>query len=146
MRRNSGAFTLVELMVTVCILSIGMVGVARSLLSAFSALRYTQNIISKTWFLDNIMCELQDKVRQKDGFQGQDEDIESFLEEKNSEAEEKEIGSLEWSAKASEANAEIEEFEFKLAWQEANIEKNIILANYFPIKKLKEADIQAVSE
>jgi hypothetical protein len=124
-------------MVAVCILAIGLVGIARSLLGAVSALDYCNNLTDKMSFLDNAMCELEEKAEEKEGFKTEDQDIKDFLQEKTNEAEEKQIGRLDWTAVKSGANEDITEFEFRLSWQEGNKEKDISLMSYLssPLKK-----------
>lgn len=131
-------FTLVELMVAVCILSIGLVGIARSLLSAVSALDYSNNLMQRMSFLDNAMCELEEKAEEKEGFKAEDQDIKDFLQEKNNEAEEKEIGRLTWNAATSSASKGITEFKFTLNWQEGNKEKSVNLVTYLASPAQKE--------
>jgi len=136
--RNVPGFTLVELMVAVCILSIGLVGIARSLLSAVSALDYSNNLMQRMSFLDNAMCELEEKAEEKEFFKVEDQDIKDFLQEKYNEAEEKGIGSLTWDAAVSDAGSSITEFEFTLSWQEGSNEKSVSLVSYLASPAQKE--------
>lgn len=124
-------FTLIELMVAVCVLSIGIVGVARSLLVAISALDYSQNVVNNIGFLDNVMCELKVKIREKEGLQIEDEELRGFLEEKRQEATDRNIGRLDWANNA--INKYITELELRLRWQEANREKDVALATILPL-------------
>lgn len=130
-KRFLTGFTLIELMVAVCVLSIGIVGVARSLLVAISALDYSQNVINNTGFLDNVMCELKVKIREKEGLQIEDEELKGFLEEKRQEATDRNIGRLDWANNA--INKYITELELRLRWQEANREKDVALATILPL-------------
>jgi prepilin-type N-terminal cleavage/methylation domain-containing protein len=127
-------FSLVEMMVAVCILAVGLVGIARSFLTVVSALNYSQNRIVKMWFLDNAMCELEDKVKAKGGFQ-EDQEIKYFLQEKKDEADEKNIGQLEWASTEAKGYENTAQFEFVIKWQEGNVGKGAVLATYVPIKK-----------
>lgn len=132
MRKTRAGFTLVELMVAVCILSIGLVGIARSLLNAVSALDYCNNLVNKMSFLDNAMCELEKITEAKEGFESQDSDIANFLEEKNNQASQIGIGRLYWTITTQGVNNDITEFEFKLVWQEGDNEKSETLICYLP--------------
>jgi len=141
MRKGGRAgFTLVELMVAVCILAIGLVGIARSLLNAVSALDYCNNMVNKMSFLDNAMCELEKITEAKEGFESEDQDITNFLEEKNNEASDIGIGRLYWTTLTQGVNNEITEFEFKLVWQKGDNEKSEALMCYLPslVKKLPQ--------
>lgn len=132
MRKTRAGFTLVELMVAVCILSIGLVGIARSLLNAVSALDYCNNLVNKMSFLDNAMCELEKITEAKEGFESQDSDIANFLEEKNNQASQIGIGRLYWTITTQGVNNDITEFEFKLVWKEGDNEKSETLICYLP--------------
>lgn len=138
MREARAGFTLIELMVAVCILAIGLVGIARSLLSAVSALDYCNNLVNKMSFLDNAMCELEKITEAKGGFESADQDIAALLQEKNDQAGEDGLGRLYWTAQAQGANDEITEFEFKLAWQEGENERSEALICYLPSLLIKK--------
>jgi len=140
MPRIRKGFTLVELMVAVCILAIGLVGIARSLLNAVSALDYCNSLMSKMAYVDNLMCELQEKVDEKEGFKSDDQAIRDFLQEKINLARENGAGQLDWSAETSAASTSMVEFEFRLNWQEGNSAKNLKLVSYLssPVKKQAE--------
>lgn len=134
-------FTLVELMVAVCILAIGLVGIARSLLSAVSALNYCNNQVNKMSFLDNAMCELEKIIEAKEGFESEDSDIANFLQEKNKEAGENGFGRLYWTTHTQGVNDQITEFEFKLVWQEGENEKSEVLMCYLPSLAVKKPPV-----
>lgn len=129
------AFTLVELMVATCILAIGLVGIARSLLSAVSALDYSNNIIQKMEFLDNTLSEIEKRAQVKDGFDSSDQDILGLINEKQIEAKEKKIGNLTWNAQDVGESKNITEFQIGISWEQGNIQKDASLATYLANKK-----------
>ncbi len=132
MPRARRGFTLVELMVAVSILAVGLVGIARSLLNAVSALDYCNSLMSKMTYLDGVMCELQEKVNEQGGYRSDDQSLRDFVQEKIDLARESGAGELDWSAEISAASQNITEFEFRFNWKEANGEKSLRLVNYFP--------------
>jgi len=140
MPRIRKGFTLVELMVAVCILAVGLVGIARSLLNAVSALDYCNSLMNKMAYVDNLMCELQEKVDEKEGYRSDDQAIRDFLQEKINLTKENEIGQLDWSAETSAVSKNMTEFEFRLNWQEGNSGKNLKLVSYLPSPVKKEAE------
>jgi len=111
-------------------LSIGLVGIARSLLSSVSALEHSSNLMKKMSFLDNTMCQLEEKIKEKEGFNVEDQDIKDFLQQKTDEANESGVGRLDWDAAISGVSKGIIEFRFMLNWKEGNNDKSATLASY----------------
>ncbi|MDD5431530.1 MAG: prepilin-type N-terminal cleavage/methylation domain-containing protein [Candidatus Omnitrophica bacterium] len=127
------AFTLVELMVATCILAIGLVGIARSLLSAVSALDYSNSIVQKVEFIDNVLSEVEKRSQAKDGFDSSDQDILGLLTEKQTQAKDEGIGDLNWNAQELEEN--ITDFQISVSWEQGNNKKDASLGTYLLSKK-----------
>jgi len=135
MRIKRKAFSLVELMVAVSILSIGIVGVGRSFLNAISGIGYCQNLVSKTWFLDDVMNNLEQFARDQEGFNKEKEEITTFFNDKIKEAREKGIGELTWETDQVLDQKHLVKLILNIKWAESGREKNEDLVALLPVKE-----------
>jgi len=130
MRRGlRAAFTLVELMAAVSILSVGIVLIARSFISVAQALDSMRNRISAIQFLETKMSEWEQAAREAQGLKA---------DEKQEEAE---VGVRQAAYRAEISLLEDDEAEdivqarVSLSWTEENRAKELALATYFNEKK-----------
>ncbi|MFH1441618.1 MAG: prepilin-type N-terminal cleavage/methylation domain-containing protein [Candidatus Omnitrophota bacterium] len=123
-------FTLVELMVAVCILSLGIVLVSRSFLSAASALNSVQSRIEAVQFLEDKISLLEEKAKQEKGLSPEEKEEETVINNRisiyNSKIMPLEVEGLE---------EDINEARLKLTWKENNIDKNETMGSYFKNKE-----------
>ena len=124
------SFTLVELMVAVSILSIGLVFVLRSYLTMSGALNTCALRISAIQFLETRMEELEEKAILEKGIKtGTDkEDVMLDAHEAVYSRDAALVG-------AGDAKEDLDEAILKLAWKEANKDKDEVLAGYIRNKK-----------
>lgn len=123
-------FTLIELMVTVCILSIGLVIVMRSLLTVAGALDTSQNKIKAVQFMDEKLSRIQQTALEEAGINYGTEQGETLL------------GSRKATWNLEIIPLEDEELEgylnkviLTVSWKEANIPKNAALVTYLENKE-----------
>jgi type II secretory pathway pseudopilin PulG len=127
MREKS--FTLVELMISVTILSLGIVMVTRSLLGSASALDATQNRIDAARFLDGRMAELQIEALKSGGVKitSLQEDIKLNSRQATYRLD---ISALETESEEPKLNR----VDLALSWKESNVGKDEFLSGYLPNK------------
>lgn len=130
-RQNPAGFTLVELMVAVSILSLGIVLVSRSFLSAASALNSAQSKIEAVQFLEGKISLLEEKAKQEKGLSAEEGKEEETVINNRVSVYNSEIIPLE--AEGLEEN--INEARLKLTWKENNINKNETMGSYFKNKE-----------
>ena len=124
------AFTLVELMVAVSILAIGIVFIARAMVSNASALATGENRIEAIQFLVSKMAELEEKAREESGIKASHaQEQVSFNNHKATFIQE--ITPLEDEGLREELNQAL----LILVWKEGGINKDAALAGYFENKK-----------
>lgn len=127
MREKS--FTLVELMISVTILSLGIVMVTRSLLGSASALDATQNRIDAARFLDGRMAELQIEALKSGGVK-----IASLQEDVKLNSRQATYR-LDISALQAESEEpKLNRVDLALSWKESNVGKDEFLSGYLPNK------------
>lgn len=130
-RQNPAGFTLVELMVAVSILSLGIVLVSRSFLSAASALNSAQSRIEAVQFLEGKISLLEEKAKQEKGLSAEEGKEEETVINNRVSVYNSEIIPLE--TEGLEEN--INEARLKLTWKENNINKNETMGSYFKNKE-----------
>ncbi|MDD5246769.1 MAG: prepilin-type N-terminal cleavage/methylation domain-containing protein [Candidatus Omnitrophica bacterium] len=127
MREKS--FTLVELMISVTILSLGIVMVTRSLLGSASALDATQNRIDAARFLDGRMAELQIEALKSGGVKI------AILQEDIKLNSRQATYRLDISALQAESEEpKLNRVDLALSWKESNVGKDEFLSGYLPNK------------
>lgn len=120
------AFTLIELMIAVSILTIGVVMVLKSFLNSASVLDSLKNRLTAIAIIEKKACDLQEKVKEDSGI------------DEGRSAEDVAVGNrtavLETEISSSEIEA-IKQARVKLSWQEENKQKDETLVVYLPAKK-----------
>ena len=127
-KKNKKSVTLIELMVTVAILAIGIVGVARGLITIASALNHAENKILSSRILDSQVLKLYEMSLEAEA---QDSFAEGF-------GEEIELANKDfrWQAEFSPLlhdeieYKEIKEINLKASWMQASKERSEELTFY----------------
>lgn len=70
--RNKKGYLLLETVVSIAVVAIALVVILRSLASSLRASKISQEYFSATLFLNNKICELEEKVRLKGGLDTSD--------------------------------------------------------------------------
>ncbi len=130
--KSQKAMSLIELMVTVAILSIGIIGVARSFLVVTNALSYTQNKILALEFLDSKIGQVRQEVLNQSSYEDIDTSGEVRLNNKDF-SWKISISSLGIGEAAEEAQ-NIKELSARAVWKESNRKRDQIIKTYLKIK------------
>ena len=127
MKLHKKSISLVELMLTVVILSIGIVMILKSFLSVAGALGYTKNKTAAFQFLDGKMAQLQEIVLNEGDILGQEDQGDVRINEKN----------FTWSRdlfpvyyQEEEEGSEIKGVNWVISWKEGAINKRENLSAY----------------
>ena len=126
MTGNKKAISLIELMLTVVILSIGIVMILKSFLSVNSALGYTKNKIVALQFLDGKMAQLQEAVLKGEDILEQEDQADVRINGKNF-TWMRDLFSL---AQENEDSLVIRGVNWVIQWKEGAIDKQQTLAAY----------------
>lgn len=129
-KTQNRSFTLIELIVAVSILSIGIVLIARSLLSASSALDTGQNRISAIRILESKMNELELKEIEEAGIAPQEERQQISVNLRPAD-----FTSIVEPVDIEELKNGLNEVKLRVGWQESGKEKDALLFGYFKNKK-----------
>ena len=126
------SMSLIELMLTVVILSIGIIMVARSFLTVTNALSYTQNKILATEFLDSKIAEFREMGYSQSEFL--EEDFFGTVK----------LGNKEFSWETDFSSVYVSEEEdidglweisLRVIWKEAGRDKDQKMGSYLRVKK-----------
>jgi len=146
MKIKGGAFTLVELMVTVSILAVGIVMVLRSFLSISAALDSGNNRIMAMQLLEDKMNILEQKAKEDTGvlLETKEEEARAGNRDAVLKLEVTHLNTPEFEAEETEEEKKkdkekINEVKLTLFWKEAGIDKDAILATYL---KNKEVEVE----
>jgi len=123
-------FTLIELMVAVCILSIGLVIVMRSLLTVAGALDTGRNKIKAVQFMDEKLSRIRQNALEETGINYGTEQGETNLGNHRA----------TWNLKIipiedEELKGYLNKVILTVSWREANIPKNAVLVTYLENKE-----------
>ncbi len=128
---NKKSISLIELMLTVTVLSIGIILVLRSFFSVANALNYAQNKIIALQFLDAKMGHFQETVLEEEKFPEEGFQGDARLNEKD----------FHWKAElfsifsGEEELEDIKEIRLTISWKEANRYKDEKLVSYLELKR-----------
>lgn len=132
-------FTLVELMVSVSILSIGIVGVLRSFISMSSVLEISANRLEAARILEVRMDGIEEELVKDSEWEVQPEEEELILGNRAAEYT-LEVSDFDLRPEEEEPEKEpiiITEAKMNLAWKEGQISKDAWFATYFQKKTKK---------
>lgn len=127
--RRVRAFTLVEMMVALCVLAIGITLISRSFISAVSVMDTMRNRISAVYFLNSKMNGLEEEALEKKGIKEGESREETILGGRNA------VFRSEIAALEEEDFEDINQVKLTLSWQEGGIAKDETLVTYLPGKK-----------
>jgi prepilin-type N-terminal cleavage/methylation domain-containing protein len=141
MKIKEGAFTLVELMVTVSILAVGIVLVLRSFLSISAALDSGSNRIIAMQLLEEKMNALEQKAKEDAGVFPETKEEQARIGNRNAilKLEVVPLSTPEFGIEVQEEDKDkdkINEVKLMLLWKEANIDKDSILITYLKNKEI----------
>ena len=127
---------LMEVMVSVAIMSVGLVAIIQAFITAVGALRTAQNRVYARQILEDKMIEIEQELIEEGGV------------EPGSSRGEIELGnrSFDWSLEISpveegeelDLSEELNESRLSVSWQEANRAKDVLLVTYLENKKEEE--------
>ena len=140
------AFTLVEMLLAVCILSIGIVMVLRSFLTAYDALDSMQTRLRAIEFLQEEMSILEIQVKTDGGIPADMADEQEVILGKRKAVYKSEIIPEEESDTSVEGEAQVQkpkeplyqQIRLSLRWQEAGKMKERVLSAYMHVIEKKE--------
>ncbi len=125
------SFSLIELMVTVAVLSVGLTAVLRSFFSVAGALNHAQNEIAVVQFLDTRMADLQETILNGEEFPEENLAGDVVLNGKD----------FHWKLNffplsLNDENMEnMREVKLTVSWKEAGINKEEKLVSYLESKR-----------
>ena len=125
------ALTLIELVITVSILSLGIIMILRSFLSANTALVFSRNQIAASQFLETKLAEAEEKADDPASLKEESNSGEVLLDGRVSARWETELKYVEEEALRNEMYC----FKVKLVWSESGRERDLSAATYFKAKK-----------
>ena len=127
------AFSMIELMVAVSVLSIGVILIARSFLSASSALSSCESRIVALSFLEGRMAEIEEKaLNGEEDLAGPDESVSI-----NGRKADFKSGSQEMKIGKNEDGLSVNKIMLSVGWREDNRPYDEDLGTYVEIKKTK---------
>lgn len=133
--RLARAFTLIELMISVAILSVGIVFILRSFLSNVSALDSGSNYIRALQFLDQKLVEVEHEIKREKGIELGTQQGEVMIGARPA------LWTFQVLSLENEEKEEIKDIckvKITLTWREAGKSRQIGLATYCPAKQTQE--------
>jgi len=125
------ALTLIELVITVSILSLGIIMILRSFLSANSVLAFSNNRIAASQFLESKLAEIEEKAKLSVPLEKEPSSGEVLLNGRINARWEVETGPVE----EEEFKKDIYCLKAKLVWLESGRERDLSAAFYFKADK-----------
>lgn len=123
------AFTLVEMMVAVCILAVGITLVGRSFITTVSVMDSLQTRIEAFYLLGVRMNELEELAFKDNGIETGESQEEITL------GKRKAVFKSEVKPLDEEGFEDINQVKLRLVWQEGAFDKDAVLVTYLPGKK-----------
>jgi type II secretion system protein I len=122
-------FTLVELLVTVSILTIGVISVLRSFLSVSGAFSRSNNLFNAAWYLEKKISDIEEEAIKEEGLEAGREEGEFNIEGRR----------FSWLMDIEELEEEqnLTRLFLEVAWREGNQERNISLITYLENKTIE---------
>ncbi len=122
-------FTLVEMMVAVCVLAIGITLVSRSFINTVSVMDTMQNRIAAAYFLGARMNGIEEAALNKDGLKIGDLSEETTINGRGA------VFTSEITPLEEEGFEDINQVKLTLSWKEGAVGKDAVLVTYLPNRK-----------